>query len=147
VLFDTWAWLEVLRGSAVGARLRNDYLDDEGVVVLTADISLAEASARLAAAGRDDLAPIAVDTIIDSSSAVVAIDRDDAVLAGPLRAELRRTAKDASLADAILLAMARNRGATLVSCDAAFQGLTEVRCISGETPPAARPKKPKRPAP
>lgn len=129
VVFDAWAWMEVLAGSRVGAALRKKYLDDEDVDVLTVDITLAELSARFVADGKAGLVPEVVDTVLGSSTAIVPISRDDAIQAGDLRRELRsRTKKDASLVDAVVLSVARNRGAKLLSCDAAFAGQPDVVC-------------------
>lgn len=135
VVFDTWAWFEVLEGSPRGAVLAERYLAAEGVHVLTVDLTLAEASAALAARGESGRIPAVVGDIIGASSEVVPIARDDAILAGPLRSELRKTAAHASLADAVLLSVARNRKATLVSCDEAFEGQQDVVCGDAEGPP------------
>lgn len=128
VVFDTWTWFEVLDGTPRGAQLAQRYLADEDVRILTADITLAEASAALDTRGKADRIPSVLDDIVASSSEIVPISRDDAVRAGPLRRELRKVAEDASLADALLLSIARNRNATLVSCDPAFQGQPDVVC-------------------
>ena len=127
-MFDTWAWHEILNGTPTGSKLRRKYLEDEDTRVLTADVSLAELSAKLAEIGKSDAIPAAIDAIIEASNDVVAISRDDAVQAGPLRAELRKTSKNASMVDAVLLSMARNRDATLISCDSAFKGQSDVHC-------------------
>lgn len=131
VVFDTWAWFEVLDGTPRGAVLARRYLADENVRILTADISLAEASAVLHERDQTQRIPAVVDDIIAASDDVVPIRREDAIRAGPLRAELRKTEKDASLADALLLSIARNRDATLVSCDPAFKGQRDVVCEPG----------------
>ena len=54
VLFDTWAWWEVLQGSETGAALQRRYLDEPGVQVLTTAISLGELSAKLSSEGSAD---------------------------------------------------------------------------------------------
>lgn len=71
-----------------------------------------------------------VDSIIEGSNDIVPISRDDALRAGPLLVELRKAHKDASFVDAVLLSMARNRDATLVSCDEALQGQKGVLCVT-----------------
>lgn len=127
VVFDAWAWMEVLAGSRVGAAIRRKYLEDEEVEVFTVDITLAELSARFAAAHQDDAAVVAVDTAVGSSTAILPVTRDDAIQAGLLRRELRSaTKRDASLADAVVLSVARNRGARLVSGDGALKDQPDV---------------------
>lgn len=126
VVLDTWAWFEVLDGTPRGAVVAKRYLADESVRIVTVDISLAEASAVLQERGHAERIPAVLDDIIAASDEVVPITRDDAIRAGPLRAELRKASKDASLADALLLAIARNRNAALISSDPAFQGQPDV---------------------
>lgn len=133
IVLDTWAWFEVLDGTPRGAVIAKSYLADEGVRIVTADISLAEASAVLQERGHAQRIPAVVDDIIAASDEVVPITRDDAIRAGPLRAELRKVAKDASLADSLLLAIARNRHAALISCDPAFEGQPDVICVTAGT--------------
>ncbi len=132
VVLDTWAWFEVLGGTPRGSVIAKDYLADESVRIITVDISLAEASAVLQDRGQAQRIPAVVDDIIAASDEVVPITRDDAVRAGPLRSELRKAAKDASLADSLLLAIARNRNAVLLSCDPAFAGQPDVICVIAE---------------
>jgi predicted nucleic acid-binding protein len=125
VLFDTWAWWEVLQGSPDGARLQRRYLNVAGIQVLTSAISLGELSAKLASQGQEESIPITVSSIRQAST-VVDLTGDLAVGAGILRSRLRKRAKSASLADAIVLATARQHGARVISIDAAFAGEPEV---------------------
>jgi predicted nucleic acid-binding protein len=78
--------------------------------------------------GRAADIPRMVDDIIHASNDVVAVSRDDAIRAGPLQTELRKSHKDASLMDAVVLSIARNRGAKVVSCDIALKGQADVVC-------------------
>jgi predicted nucleic acid-binding protein len=125
VLFDTWAWWEVLQGSADGAALRRRYLDESGLQVLTAALSLGELSAKLSSEGAPDSVPLTV-TSIRNASTIVDLTGELAVEAGLLRTRLRMRAKSASLADGIVLATARQQGARLISVDRAFAGEPDV---------------------
>lgn len=125
VLFDTWAWWEVLRGSELGAALQRRYLEAPGVQILTAAISLGEISAKLSAEGSEESISPAVSSI-RRASAVLDLTGELAVEAGILRTQLRRRSKGASLADGIVLATARRNGARLVSEDRAFSGEPDV---------------------
>lgn len=129
VVFDTWVWVEVLRGTPVGASMAHAYLDDPNRDVWTADISLVELAASMHRDGFP-LASIrvAVEAVAARSSKVLYPDTADAVSAAFGRAALRLRKKDASLADGLILAMARNRGADIVTCDEAFQGEPDVIC-------------------
>lgn len=133
IILDTWAWFEVLDGTPRGTVIAKSYLADESVRIITVDISLAEASAVLQERGHAQRISGVVDDIIAASDEVVPITREDAIRAGPLRAELRKAAKDASLAASLLLAIARNRDAGLISCDPAFKGQPDVMCVEAET--------------
>jgi hypothetical protein len=54
------------------------------------------------------------------------VDVESAVAVGPLLLELREADRDASAADAALLAVARTHGAKLVSGDGCFKGRKDV---------------------
>ena len=75
VLFDTWAWWEVLRGSEVGAALQRRYLEAPGVQVLTAAISLGELSAKLSGEGSGESISPAVSSIRHASAVLRPIRR------------------------------------------------------------------------
>lgn len=121
VLFDTWAWWEVLQGTPGGARLKRRYLDAPGVRVLTSAVSLGELSAKLSSQGLEGSIPVTV-TSIRQASSVEDVTGDLAVEAGVLRSRLRKKARSASLADGIVLATARKFGARVISIDSAFAG-------------------------
>jgi predicted nucleic acid-binding protein len=76
-------------------------------------------------AGSAELVEPALDSI-EAASEVVPISREAAASAAGLLADLRRSDPSASLADALMLATARERGVRLVSNDAAFAGLKDV---------------------
>ena len=125
-MFDSWAWWEVVRSSPLGDRLARRYLEPLGVRVLTVDSTLAEIAARLATLGLESRIPTSLG-VIEHASDVLPISVEVAELAATLRHELRRTDKDASLFDAIVLATARHRGAVLISGDPCYAGQTDVR--------------------
>ncbi len=125
VALDTWAWWEVLKGSRVGATLRDRYILHGGARPITSAISLGEVSAKLTAQGSELQVPITVASIRHRSE-IVDVSSEIAVEAGVLRRELRNAAEDASLADAIVLITARRSGVRLVSMDKAFRGQPDV---------------------
>jgi predicted nucleic acid-binding protein len=125
VVFDTWAWWEVLHATETGKKLASRYLGSAAFRVLTADLALVELSAKLARDGRQKEIRLAL-AAVDSTSEVVPISTAAAAACGPLLVELRRTHKGASLADAVMLAVARTAGARLVSGDGCFAGQRDV---------------------
>lgn len=125
VLFDTSAWWEYLFETPTGARLRTRFVDDGRARIHTSAISLGEIGARLSEAGAEDR----VGTICGSirrMSRVWEVTADIAQEAGPVRSRLRTEAKDASLADALVLVTAQRAGARLVSSDRAFRAVPGV---------------------
>jgi predicted nucleic acid-binding protein len=125
ILFDTWAWWEVLRGSAEGSDLQRRYLDPPGVQVLTSALTLGELSAKLASEGAEDSIPLTV-TSVRRASMILELTAELAVEAGIVRSRLRKHSNFASLADAIVLATARQQRARLISRDQAFAGEPDV---------------------
>ncbi len=119
VVFDTWAWWEALLGTPAGAKLTQKYLEAPEVRVLTVDLAMAEISSRMARQGLDAETKPALNAV-EAASEVIPISRAAAGAAGPLVVELRKADRSASLADAIMLAAAREQGAKLVSGDACF---------------------------
>lgn len=119
VVFDTWAWWEVLHGTATGRRLQSTHLA-KGKVHSCAFV-LAELGAKLADADRTEELQAVVQRIA-SAGRIIAVDDHLAQAAGPLRKTLRKHDPEASLADAVMLAAARSLGLPLVSGDRAFRG-------------------------
>jgi predicted nucleic acid-binding protein len=125
VAFDTWAWWEVLHATPTGEKLAKKYLEAPGVRVVTADLALVELSAKLAREGRADEIHRAL-AAVEAASEVVPISLSAAEASGPLLVELRKVNREASLADAVMLAVARGEGARLISGDQCFAGQKDV---------------------
>lgn len=123
VVFDTWAWWEVLHGTATGRRLQSTHLA-AGKVHSSAYV-LAELAAKLTDAGREEDVP-GVAHRLASAGRILPVDPLIAQEAGSLRRLLRKRDPGASLADAVMLATARSLGLKLVSADVAFKGQADV---------------------
>jgi predicted nucleic acid-binding protein len=125
VLLDTTAWWEILQGTPAGASLRKRYVQAESQELYVSAILVAELTARLDAAGLgDDISPALAG--IRARSTVLPVTDALAEEGGRLRAVLRQRDRNASLADAIMLASARSVGAKLLSNDPAFAGQPDV---------------------
>lgn len=122
---DSWAWWEVLHDTDAGKRITRSYLRDTEVRLVAVDLALAELSAKLAGTGRGDAI---AETLrrVEAAADITSIGKEAAAGAGALLVELRRADKDASLADAVMLAVARTRGAKLLSTDPCFAGQKDV---------------------
>lgn len=115
---DTSAWIEWLTDSAPGRRLGKQFPDKAQCIVPT--IVQLELSKWL---GRE-VGEEAADEVIafTQKCVVVPLDTHIALLA----ADLHRQHKLAT-ADAIVYATARHTGADLLTCDAHFEGLPDVK--------------------
>ena len=125
-MFDTWAWWEILHATPTGEALSKKYLESPDVRVITVDLALVELSAKLAREGRSAEIGTAVDAV-EAASELTSIVPAAAKASGPLLIGLRRVDKNASLADAVMLAAARDLSATLISGDPCFAGQKDVR--------------------
>lgn len=121
VLVDTSAWIEWLIGSPTGDKLAGHLPDQADWLVPTmVQLELSKWLAREVGEEKQDQV-IAFTQICH----VVPLDTETALAA----AEACRVHKLAT-ADAIVFATARARGATLLTCDAHFEGLPGVTLIS-----------------
>ena len=125
VLFDSWAWWEVLEETPVGVALADRYLQPRPVRVVSLDYTFAEVAAKLARIDRAEDVEPALDAI--ATVEVIPITREIATLAATLQDELRRKSGDASVWDAVMLAAARLLGAILISGDPCYAGQRDVR--------------------
>jgi predicted nucleic acid-binding protein len=120
VLVDTSAWIEWLIGSPTGEAVVGHLPEQEGWVVPTmVQLELAKWLAR--EVGEDKADQVIAFTQV---CRVVPLDTEIALAA----AEACRAHRLAT-ADAIVFATARAQGATLLTCDAHFDGLPVVRLI------------------
>ena len=126
VLFDTWAWWEVLHGTPRGAALWKKYGRPSSVRIHSSLLTLAELSVKLTREGRRTRVAGAL-SVVESSSRVHAVSRSHAERAGPLLAALRARCPDAGLVDALILACAQELGSILISGDAAYSGFRNTR--------------------
>ncbi len=120
-VFDAFAWMEYLRGTAKGAKVRPYVERGSGA---TPVLVIAELSAKFHREGLPDW-PTTRDFIL-SHSALEALDWPVADRAGETLKELRTRRRNAGLADAIMLETARSLGAPLLSGDEDLRGVAGV---------------------
>jgi len=114
---DTSAWIEWLADTALGRRLGKEFPDRPKCIVPT--IVQLELSKWLVREVGEDRA----DQVIAYTQKCVVVPLDTVIAL--LAADLHREYKLAT-ADAIVYATARRQGATLLTCDAHFDGLPGV---------------------
>ena len=120
VLVDTSAWIEWLIGSPTGDRLAS-HLPDQSDWLVPTMVQLELAKWLTREAGEDK-----ADQVI-AFTQVCQIIPLDTEIALPAAEDCR--AHKLATADAIIFATARLRGATLLTCDAHFEGLPGVTLI------------------
>lgn len=128
-VMDTSAWIEYLRGSKQGVRIRTLVRPTGKVVeVVTPTIVLAEMKKhydeRKLLGFEEDLV-----TVRGISDSMPVLDEETAILAGKLRAETKGDSP--SMPDCILIAIAKRTGAKVISTDTHFKGRPEAIFIGG----------------
>ncbi|WP_238365497.1 type II toxin-antitoxin system VapC family toxin [Mesobacterium pallidum] len=120
ILVDTSAWIEWLIDSATGAKVA-EHLPEQAEWLVPTMVQLELAKWLTREVGEDKADQVIAFTQV---CAVVTLDTEIALAA----AEACREHKLAT-ADAIIFVTARARGATLLTCDAHFEGLPGVTLI------------------
>jgi len=118
---DAYAWVEYLIGSDVGAEV-NEIIEKENVEVYTCAVTVAEVISKVA---RDKQDVEKAFDIILSNSQILNADEELSKKTGLLHAEMRKTEKDFGLADAYVLATARQLKSKVLTGDPHFKNLKE----------------------
>lgn len=126
VVFDAWAWWEILHDTETGRRLRSKYVASDRWRVHTSAVTVHELASKLVRTGSEELVAT-LEAGLHLQSLVHPLTGSDARRAGRLHAELRGRRGDAGLIDALVLDLARRLGAPLISADSAFSGFPDVR--------------------
>ena len=114
--FDSWAWVEYLKGSSVGAKVREIVEGEE--VLSTPSVCLAEVKVKYLMEGRD---PEETLRFIKSRTSIIDVDASVAEAAAELK-----IGHGLHMVDAIVLACARSVAADLVTGDKHFSRLDGV---------------------
>jgi predicted nucleic acid-binding protein len=114
---DTSAWIEWLADTALGERLGAQFPERAQCIVPTI-VQLELSKWLMREVGEEQADQV---TAYTQKCIVVALDTDIALLAADLHREYKL-----ATADAIVYATARRHGATLLTCDAHFDGLPNV---------------------
>jgi predicted nucleic acid-binding protein len=123
-LLDTSAWWEILFATPRGKAIARRYMDG-GMRPHASALTLGEIAAKLATLAPERVEPAMAALRVHARVHPVSAELAEA--GGVLRAELRRRVPDASLADGIILATARDLAVPLVSDDQALLGMPDVR--------------------
>ncbi len=130
LVIDTYAWVEYLLGSAVGARAKGHI---EGRHAATPSIVVSELTRwylrEVEAGRRTNEEMTAHIEFVGSATAIVPLDRDIAHEAGELDFLMKKRIKGWPLADSVIYATAKALGARVVTGDPHFKGLSDVEFV------------------
>ncbi len=119
-IVDSWAWVEYLRGSKAGNRVKQEL--ERGSEVFTHVLTLAELTSKFKRGKLDfDSSSQAVATL----SKIITVSEVDAKTAGILHATVKEKSPNFSLADAFVLHAAKKLNCKILTGDPDFQGIRE----------------------
>ena len=124
-VIDAYAWIEYLRGSRAGEKVRAVF-EEENSEIYTCAVTIAEVISKTAREGQDVDAAYG---ILLNNSHVVDVDEEVSRDAGLLHADMRRNKRDFGLADAYVLATARRLRSKVLTSDPHFKDAKEAILI------------------
>lgn len=125
VVFDTYAWVEYLKGSETGIKVQ-EILESQENEIFSSIITVAEVCSKFKRENIDE--DPAYSSIIHLSK-IHFINPEFAKETGVLHAEIRKKIKDFGLADAFVLLTARKLNAKILTGDPHFKGFKETILI------------------
>jgi predicted nucleic acid-binding protein len=123
-VIDAYAWIEYLDGTEAGQKL-NDILEKQDETYSCA-LTVAEVVSKVARKKQN--VQTAYDLVL-SNSQIVNVDEELSLQAGLIHCEMRKTLKDFGLADAYVLALAKQLKAKILTGDAHFKDVKEAILI------------------
>lgn len=121
IVIDSWAWIEYLEGSKLGAKVR-DVIDDEQNKLYTHVVSVAEIVSKEKRKNKD---PETAWKAVTGLTKILKIDELDSKAVGLLHAQIRSKNKNFGLADSFVLHAARKMGGRVLTGDPDFHGIAD----------------------
>jgi predicted nucleic acid-binding protein len=118
-VIDAYAWIEYLRGSEKGEKVKS-IIENKQNEVLTSAITIAEVLSKFMRSNEDYYTPLKAINVL---SRVIDVDEKTAVKAALAHAEMRKKINDFGLADAFVIAISKNLQAKIVTGDKHFQNI------------------------
>ncbi len=125
LVVDSWAWIEYLEGSELGAKVR-DVMMDERNKLHTHIVSIAEIISKEKRRNKD---PEIAWKAITNLTHILPMDESDSKAVGLLHAELKSKKKNLGLADSFVLYAARKIGGRVLTGDPDFRGISDVMLL------------------
>jgi len=126
MLFDSFVWLEIIRGTPAG-RKASAIVDSE-TTIFTTPIVLAEVFSRVARTSGAEVASLKIDRIA-ARCAMIPADESIGRLAGAIHAERKQVVRDFGLADAFIVAAARSHGVRVLTGDPHILAMPEGQAL------------------
>lgn len=124
MVIDSWAWMEYIKGTAPGKKVRQ--IIDGNANVFSSVLSVAEVCSKMTRFGYD--ARIGRQ-IIAANSSIIPLDENQAYEAGQIHAEMRKNNANFGLADAVIISTARRLNAKILTGDPDFKDVKEAILI------------------
>ena len=117
-VIDASAWVEYLRGTSVGEKVKR-VMENGKNQVFTSSVTVAEV---ISVVKRKSEAVDRVRDVLRSWATIIAADANIAQDAGELHAEMRKKIKDFGLADAFVAVLAQETQSKILTTDSHFKG-------------------------
>ena len=124
ILIDSYAWIEYLDGTELGRKV--EAFIEENEEIFTCALTIAEVVSKAARKGKD--VKIAYEVLTNNSKIIYA-DEELSYEAGLIHFEMRKTLKDFGLADAYVLATARELSSKILTGDPHFKNVKDAVLI------------------
>lgn len=118
IVVDSYTWVENAEGSAEGEAAR-EYVEG-GAPLVTSAIAVAELADRASRTGRRDDWEETLNPFVRRHTTIHPLDAELTDRAGAMKWEMREDSPEAGLADAIILATAREHDARVLTGDPDF---------------------------
>jgi len=120
-IIDSYAWIEYLEGSKLGEKI-HQIISNEKNEIFSINLTIAEIVSRVKRKKRDTETAYRA---ITANSKVAEITPKLAKQAGLFHSEIKKKIKDFGLADAIILTLAKELNAKIITGDPHFKGFKE----------------------
>lgn len=128
ILIDTWAWIEMMRGSGQGDRVRTVIHNNPDLFISI--LTIYELRYRIEQL-MDEASAISIISQITEHVEVIPVDNEIAMLGGMIKLGQCKGKTKMGAVDCMILATARLHGLKILSGDKQFAGLEECLDSSG----------------
>jgi len=124
-VIDAFAWIEYFDGSERGLKAKN-IIENKENDIYTSYVTFAEVVSKFLRKGSDTEGMILA---VSALSKIPEINKFTSIQAGSIHAEMKKKTKDFGLADAFVIAAARDIDAKILTGDPHFKNIKEAMMI------------------